>query len=42
MTSEKAPQGREARRLWIADEAERLCIPACFTPRWQRLYGRKD
>lgn len=31
----------EAQRLAILAEAERLCVPGCFTPTWQRLYGRK-
>lgn len=39
MTShETPPRGLEARRLWILEEAERLCLPAFLTPRWRSLY----
>lgn len=37
---ERAPLSSEARRLWILEEAERLCIPAWATPRWRQVYCR--
>jgi hypothetical protein len=30
----------EAQRVWIQEEAERLCMPAWATPRWQRIHGQ--
>lgn len=38
---ERIPWGREARRLWIQEQAEAMCLPGWATPRWQRLYGKK-
>ncbi len=36
------PRGLEARRLWILEEAEALCIPGWATRRWRSLYAPKS
>ncbi len=37
---DRPPRGAKARRLWIAEQADMLGIPAFMTPRWRSLYGR--